>query len=59
MQFDESVYKNFYDYLNPDKAGAESWIEQGLVSDAPPEAVKAFEEFKAYIKRLRDMGVDC
>ena len=43
--------KIFEQYLDPEKKYEFPMSEQGLVSDAPPEAVKAYEDYKAKIKR--------
>jgi hypothetical protein len=50
---DPKIIKPFFDYLdrtNEDK----SWEEMGLVANAPPEAIKAYEEYKKLIKDIND-----
>ena len=41
----------FRPYLDSERENEFPMSEQGLVSDAPPEAVKAYEDYKAKIKR--------
>jgi len=41
----------FYDYL--DKTNIDkSWEEMGLIANAPPEAVAAYEEYKRLIREI-------
>ena len=51
----EAVDK-FADYIDDSKEG--SWLEKGLVLDAPPEAIKQFEEYKAMMLEAEKMGID-
>ena len=44
----------FYHYLKPVKG---TWLERGLVENAPPEAVKAFEKFKELKEKAKKMGL--
>ena len=57
MTLPEELYKPFIEYLNKEKSG--SWLEKGLITDAPPEAVKAFEKYKHFIEEAKKRGVDC
>ena len=41
----------FRPYLDPENSDT-IYYEQGLVSNAPPEAVKAYEEYKKYEDEL-------
>ena len=67
MTFEEGKdpIDKFYNYLDNEKyykthgKYADDVIDMELVSDAPPEAVEAFENYKKRIKHLREMGVDC
>ena len=39
----------FFDYLNWENID-KAWEDMGLVENAPPEAVKAYEEYKKMMK---------
>lgn len=48
----------FWDYIDWDKdTDVNSLDKRRLLSNAPKEAVKAFEEFKAQMEHQRKMGI--